>query len=427
MKTQKLKTQKFILTMGVILVVLIVAGFITTAIIEKVTQDITEREIKRITGEEVQRITGKAATPGMPSDMDKMIQDMIEQRTKEIMGGISGKESSDDITPKVTTPEIPCDLTPLPRQFDSAQYYTGSLLDAHLHMPFTFDAPEAMYAQADYKGATLEKDVTTASIMCLFDKTKVKSAYGFYVIPNLLKGWAINGITGVDAQFPGRITSFIMPVHVTSLDLQPSEVESVLNANPGLFHGYGEIGLYKDAYRGIKPDDASLRPFYDIAAKYGLIVMMHPDEGQREGVEAILRDYPTVKFLFHGPEAGIYATEIVAAYPHAYYTIDTQLSDIPGDTNSVSLYSDETTETFVRNFKRDHDRVLTSAIKAWKNAIEKNPDKYLWGTDRSAVWHFDPEVGALLDEIGREFIGQLDPAVQEKFAWKNAERLMQNE
>ncbi len=400
-----MKTQKLIITLGVILVVLVVAGFITKAVIEKVTRDITEREIKRITGGEVAGIT--------QSEIDRI----TEQKTDEIVQriGVSTTKALKDIS---------CDKITPPRKFSSSAYYSGPLIDAHLHMPFTFDVPKAMYAQADYDGAVLEKDVAAGSIVCIFDKTNVKSAYGFYVIPNLLKGQAVNAVTEVDAQFTGRITPFIMPAHVTALNLQPSDIESVLNANPGLFKGYGEIALYKDAYRGTKPDDESLRPFYDIAAKHDLIVMMHPDDDPREAVETILTDYPKVTFLFHGHEFGVYATEIVAAYPNAFYTIDTQLSDIPDEHESVDLYGDKTKETFVANFKRDHGQVLAGAIKAWKNAIEKNPDKFLWGTDRAYVMHFDHEVGALLDEIGREFIGQLDPAVQEKFAYQNAEMLL---
>jgi Tat protein secretion system quality control protein TatD with DNase activity len=382
-----------------------VAGFITKAIIEKVTRDITEREVRRITGGEFDRNT--------QSEIDSI----TEQKTDEIMQRMS-------VSTTKSLKDIPCDKIKSPRQFSSSAYYTGPLIDAHLHMPFTFDVPKAMYAQADHDGAILEKEVAAGSIICVFDKTNVKSAYGFYVIPNLLKEGAVNAVTKVDAQFAGRITPFIMSSHVTTLNLQPSDVESVLSANPGLFKGYGEIGLYKDAYLGTKPDDESLRPFYDIAAKHDLIVMMHPDDDQREAVETILKDYPKVKFLFHGHEIGAYAAEIVSIYPNAFYTIDEPLFDIPGESQSVNLFSDKTKETFVANFKRDHDLVLAGAIKAWKNAIEKNPDKFLWGTDRAYVMHFDPKVGALLDEIGREFIGQLDPAVQEKFAYRNAERLL---
>ena len=62
----------------------------------------------------------------------------------------------------------------------------------------------------------------------------------------------------------------------------------------------------------------------------------------------------------------------------------------------------------------------------WKGPIEKNPGKFLWGTDRAFALHFEPEVGAMLEEMARTFIGKLDPAVQEKFAHQNAEQLAHN-
>lgn len=50
----------------------------------------------------------------------------------------------------------------------------------------------------------------------------------------------------------------------------------------------------------------------------------------------------------------------------------------------------------------------------------------LWGTDRGdAVWNYDIEVGQMQVKIARAFIGRLDPTVQEKFAYKNAQRLLE--
>ena len=386
---------------------LVVAGFITKAVIEKVTRDITEREIKRLAGGEVDQIK--------QAEIDRITQKKTEEITQRILG-VSGDAKS--------LQDVECDKKPVLRQFSSASYYTGPLIDAHLHMPFTFDVPKSLYTQADYDGAVLEKDVAAGSIMCVFDKTGVKSAIGFYVIPSLLKGQAVVQIKEIDKTFAGRITPFMMPAHVSALNVQPADVESVLNANPGLFKGYGEIGMYKDAYKGTSPDDASLLPFYDIADKYELVVMMHPDYGQRQAIEKILQDYPGVQFLFHGEQMRPYAAEIVAKYPNGYYTIDGDLSDIPGEHQSVNLYGDKTKEEFVAHFKRDYEQVLATAVTTWKGPIEKNPNKFLWGTDRGFTMHFDAEVGALLDEIARAFIGQLDPAVQEKFAYKNAERLI---
>jgi len=49
----------------------------------------------------------------------------------------------------------------------------------------------------------------------------------------------------------------------------------------------------------------------------------------------------------------------------------------------------------------------------------------MWGTDRWYRWQFDYEVGGILEEFGRSFIGELEPQVQEKFAYKNAEKILQ--
>lgn len=415
-----MKTQKVILTIGVILVILVVAGFITKEVIknvtEKITRDITEREVARLTRGEVERITNEQTGKITQQEIDRMTEEKTNEITREILGQSSEAPSLQDIE---------CDKTPRPRQFSSPSYYTGPLIDAHLHMPFTFDVPKALYAQADHEGAVLEKEVAAGSIICVFDKTGVKSALGFYVIPSLLKGQAVVQIKQVDEKFPGRITPFLMTAHVTALNLQPADVESVLQSNPGLFKGLGEIALYKDAYKGISPDDASLLPYYEIAERYGLVVMIHPDEGQREAVERIVQDFPQVTFLFHGSwNMGSYVAEVVGTYPNAYFTLDTDLSDIPGEHQSASLFGDETKEEFVVEFKRDYEKILATAITKWKGPLEENPTKFLWGTDRASPWHFDAEVGALLEEISRAFIGQLDPTVQEKFAYQNAERLL---
>lgn len=408
-----MKTQKLILTIGVILVVIVVTGFITKEVIrsvtEKITRDITEREIARITQGEVEKIT--------QSEIDRM----VEEKTNEITRGILGQSGEAQ-----SLQDIECDKTPLPRQFSSTPYYTGPLIDAHLHMPLTFDVPKALYAQADYNGAVLEKDVAAGSIICVFDKTRVQSAIGFYVIPSLLKGQAVVQIKQIEGKFPGRITPFIMPAHVSALNLQPADVEALLRANPGLFKGFGEIGLYKDAYKGTSPDDTSLLPFYEIADKYRLVVMIHPDEGQEKSIENILKDYPHVKFLFHGYQLHplVLKTDFLGKYPNAYYSVDEAFSDIQNEGQSSSLYGDKSKEEFISKFKRDYSKIFDQLMKDWKGQIEKYPDQFLWSTDRSTSWHFDAEVGGLIEESARSFIGELDPAVQEKFAYQNAESLV---
>ena len=83
-----------------------------------------------------------------------------------------------------------------------------------------------------------------------------------------------------------------------------------------------------------------------------------------------------------------------------------------------------TKEEFLDYMKNNFDAALADEVQIWKTRIEKHPDKILWGTDRWYTQHFDAEVGAMVEEFGRSFIGQLDPSVQEKYAYKNAERLL---
>ncbi|MEK6827880.1 MAG: TatD family hydrolase, partial [Nanoarchaeota archaeon] len=336
---------------------------------------ITQGEIDKITNQEIGKATESEVDRLTKEITEREIARITEERTKAITDQILGGGTTDK-----GLKEVACDNAPTKRQFASSQYYTGPLIDSHLHMPFTFDVPKALYAQADYDGAVLEKDVAAGSIMCVFDKTGVQSAIGFYVIPSLLKGQAVVQIKQIEEKFSGRITPFIMPAHVSALNVQPADVESVLKANPGLFKGIGEIAMYKPAYKGTSPDDISFRAFYDIAASHGLTVMIHLDNGQREAIEKILQDYPGVNFLFHGHEMRSYVAEIVAKYPNAYYSIDGDLNDIPDEHESANLYGDKTKEEFVVKFKRDYETILATAITNWKGPIEKNPTKFLWGT-----------------------------------------------
>ena len=75
--------------------------------------------------------------------------------------------------------------------------------------------------------------------------------------------------------------------------------------------------------------------------------------------------------------------------------------------------------------RQNFDSRLKEGLDRWKLIIEKHPDKFTWGSDRWFTWHFDEEVGGLIEEFGRSFIGQLNPSVQEKFAYKNAEAMLQ--
>ncbi|MEK6949817.1 MAG: amidohydrolase family protein [Nanoarchaeota archaeon] len=395
--------KKSILIIAVSLILVLVIGY---GVFQYTVKTITEREVKRITQEEIGRIT----------------QEMIKQKTEEITRQMFGGGIGSDVG---KLKEVECDKAATQRQFASNPYYNGPLIDAHLHMPFTFEVPKAIYQQADWDAPILEKEVPAGNIICVFDKAKISSALGFYVVPNLLKGQTVQTIKQVEQQYAGRIIPFLMPTHVSGLDLKPSEAEEILNSNRGLFKGYGEIGFYKGSYKGVSPDDPSLLEFYKIADKHNLIVMMHPDDGQRQTIERVLKENPNVKFLFHGDQIEPFLMGILDDYPNAYYSVDANLYDIPNEHTIANLYGAKNKEEFISELTGNFNKILDTNLGIWKPRIEKYPDRFLWGTDRAWDWHFDPEVGAVLEEMSRSFIGQLSPEVQEKFAYKNAERLLQ--
>lgn len=106
-------------------------------------------------------------------------------------------------------------------------------------------------------------------------------------------------------------------------------------------------------------------------------------------------------------------------YPNIYFTAN----DLYGD--QYLLHPGGSKEAFLAALK-DYEPLLEKDLATWKDLIEAHPDQFMWGTDRgSATWTFDKEVGEALAKYVRAFIGRLDPEVQEKFAYKNAERLIQ--
>jgi len=260
-------------------------------------------------------------------------------------------------------------------------------------------------------------------VNCLFDKENINYAFGFYTVDSLLTEQSLQAIKQIEQQYPGRIVPFFLSIPIPFLTLEPKKIEEIVNSNKDLFKGYGEIGFYRPEMEDQRPDDPYFLEMYGIADKHNLIVMIHPAPDNQQAIKQIVQDNPNVIFLFHGgdfAEGGDtepWVLDIVYKYPNSYYTLDANLFDILYDVNNE--------KEFLAEFRKNYNTILNKDINKWKKNIEKYPDQFLWGTDRASKWHYDQEVGALLEEFSRSFIGQLDPAVQEKFAYKNAEELLQ--
>ena len=277
----------------------------------------------------------------------------------------------------------------------------------------------------------IDQDVSRRDAACLFsNKGGVKNAFAFYGIPGNLKDKAVQIAWDIEKQYPGTLSHFIELVSFPGYPVVPDQVETILNANKGLFKGYGEISLYLPFYSVVKPNDPAMKELYKTADKHNLIVMMHPIEGQEQAIEEALRDNPNVQFLFHAAErlssANMFLDTFLGKYPNAHYSVDIMLF---GENSQGRPLLDvaEDKQDFITQFKQNWQGTLNADVTLWKSRIEKHPNQFLWGTDRGASrWNYDPEVGAVLEEFSRAFIGRLSLAVQEKYAYKNAEDLLKN-
>ena len=299
-----------------------------------------------------------------------------------------------------------CDLTPRPKRFNRTPYYTGQLFDAHFHVP---DLAE----------------VKLNDLLCTFDKEKVKGTILFYWNDQLSLEKRLDEAESIKDASSGKIRVFLAPVQYSL-----KELEDIEAAHKGLFTGYGEMAFYNrgdssQSYYPKSPDEQQFLDIYALAEKNNFVVMIHPDRGQEQAVENVLQKYPNVKFYFHGDEIEGTIIGLMDKYPNVYYSIDAVLSRLsfpPADALHISSSENDYVSKLTQNFPA----ILDGAINEWKTKIEKHPDRFTWGTDRGGfTWHYGEEVSRLFEELSRSFIGRLDPSVQEKYAYKNAENLLQ--
>lgn len=263
-------------------------------------------------------------------------------------------------------------------------------------------------------------------IVCLFDSEGITKSFGFFIVPNILRDQPVQMVKRIVEKHPGKFVPFFMPPF-PSQNLRPttSETEQALAANPGLFQGYGEVRLDFLLGGNLLPEDTYLLDMYSLSDKHNLIVQIHPAKGQLDDLQRVLEKYPNVIFLAHVmPDVRTEVADLMDDHPNLYYSIDAEINFLFGY-QTIQNNKGPTKEEYLAFLRKDFDSLLQEAVERWKPLIEAHPDQYTWGSDRWFTWHYDPEVGGLVEELSRSFIGQLDPAVQEKFAYKNAERMIQ--
>lgn len=330
-----------------------------------------------------------------------------------------------------------CQVSPKPK-IDSS-HYQGPLIDAHFHPPSIPDPSPGDTEHLKEKTFTsLGVNITMDEIACMFrnDGTTPRNILAFFPIwPNIYKP-QLEVVKRTKERYPGLFIPFINPPDSDnspggSPTVNAQKLDEMLNAYPGLFKGYGEIGLYghEGGAKPLSPDSPRLQDIYQVLRKHNIKkVFFHLGEGQKDSFDRTLKANRDISFIFHGDQLirqsqdgtqDISAIdELLANNPNASYGVD----ELWGD---VFLLNKNGSKQQVKDHFSNYGPLLEKDKATWKAFIEKHPNQVMWDSDRGTyLWVMDLDVGRTIVNYVRAFIAQLDPAVQEKYAYKNAERIL---
>lgn len=383
--------------------------------------------------------------------------EVIAQKSAEIKNGsqVAVKESQPEQQEIIISPEekiwrqrvenamASSSCPDLPEPEYPSTYYQGQLIDTHLHIPSipdwspeednlpTDQAPEGRFGGPQ---ALLGWNVKMSEIACTLMREGTHKNFAFFpAYEGEISLYQLEIWNRTMQQYSELFTPFIMssgndddPEGFPTVDADA--LKEMLAVYPGLFEGYGEIGLYARENGGspeLPPDALRLQEIYPLVKEHNLVVYFHLGEGHKDNFEKVLTQNPDINFIWHGDQLSISEVEdILSKHSNAYYGVDAFWGH---DQNLFHLFVGKSKDAYLEELNAKFNQVLNYAVSDWKSTIERHPDQFIWGIDRGdAVWNYDLEVGQMQVKLARAFIGKLNPLVQEKFAYKNAERLLNN-
>ncbi len=312
--------------------------------------------------------------------------------------------------------------------------YTGPLYDMHVHIAPIPDGPPDAPVDDPGEGLALGVNTLIKDYVCMMDVEGTAKALAFFPVWEPINPM-LDVVKRTMEKYPDRFIPFIMPPADDGSPtgfptVDANELKKMLVVYPGLFKGYGEIGLYArdGGAPELKPDSPRLTEIYPVVRNNKLLVYFHLGQGQKDEFEKVLAVNPDITFIFHGDQliedAGggdnlQLVDEILTKHKNVYYGVDELYGDVWLLRRGVSK------ETFIAHLANP-ELLLAKDLRTWEWFINKHPDQVLWDTDRGgdARWSLDTDVAIALNDYSRLFIGLLDPDMQEKFAYKNAERLV---
>jgi len=194
-------------------------------------------------------------------------------------------------------------------------YYTGSLIDTHLHMPPISDefGGDSDNVQSDVTGVdaafynsiaqddrpVLGVTVTVDQIACTLKHEGTIQAFTFFPVyqdsPSALIDSAYKSVERHGALF----VPYIQSTNSTTSGVNGEVLQQMLEIRPDFFAGLGEIGDSPTDPVNLPLDDPFYSSAFETAKANGLPVYFHPGVGDHENLERALQSFPEIIFIVH--------------------------------------------------------------------------------------------------------------------------------
>lgn len=318
-----------------------------------------------------------------------------------------------------------------------SSYYSGPLIDSHLHIPplpddgfGEFEPPEdstgsggvdsALYDSiAEEDVPFLGRTVTIGDIVCSLQNEGSIRAFAFFPVYEDIQVHQVEVAARVMEQYPSLFVPFIQSSGSEVSTVEADLLQEWLQISPDLFFGLGEVGDSPTEPINPPPDSVIYTENFEVARDHNLAVYFHTGVGHHENMARALERFPDITFIVHGDFVRPHIDDLMDRYPNIYFTFNDIFDEV------IPLFRFGNKEDFISAMEREWDSMLEQALELYRPMIEAHPDRYMWGTDRADIaWNYDEDLGKLLADYGRAFISNFDPDIQEKIAYKNAERLI---
>jgi hypothetical protein len=343
---------------------------------------------------------------------------------------------SPTVIPVVPSPEIkenPPTPTPAPTTTSTPSStptgpYTGPLFDAHLYLGNMYMGTPAQLSSMKLKSA--------GDLLSYLDRNKIEGAIGFYYFEKDKSGSFVSTAEAIIRGTRGRVIPILQPSQGQLNSGQYNEAVLRQYLQPqGLLQGVGEVALYWLGSLSVTLDSPIMQTVFQVVNELKGIVMIHPSTMGMGGrltelaeIEPSIRKYPDAIFLFHGnAEVFNLVAQLMSKYPNVYFSIDAQIfysrllgyNLLAGPNTAVN-----TAERFLADINRiGSDRLVEDSLESLWAKLQQYPDRIIWGTDLLDPWQLEESVTDMVIKISRQLIGRLPADVQEKYAYKNAQRV----